>query len=245
MLTTRLTFGAMDILPQTNLWDRALFVWCLVSGMIRSSFGNSRAWEASVCRIEQKERARSERQPAILFLGSSSIMFWRTLENDMAPLQVRNYGFGGAKFRDINQYLNRLLALSRPRGLVLFAGTNEIAGRKPAQANQILEGFKNFVAKVRSDFPDLPIIYIAITPTPLRWRHWNIANESNALIKRFIDCNNQLTYVDIAPSLIGTDGKPNRSFYHMDGLHPNAKGYELWTRLLRPILCSINLTESG
>ena len=38
----------------------------------------------------------------ILFVGSSSFRFWRTLKEDMAPLPVLNRGFGGSMMNHVN-----------------------------------------------------------------------------------------------------------------------------------------------
>ena len=41
----------------------------------------------------------------ILFAGSSSIRFWKSLEKDMNPLKVLNRGFGGSIFSDLTQFI--------------------------------------------------------------------------------------------------------------------------------------------
>jgi lysophospholipase L1-like esterase len=35
--------------------------------------------------------------------------------------------------------------------------------------------------------------------------------------------------------MLGPDGKPRADLLQEDGLHLNKQGYELWTRLLRPV----------
>jgi lysophospholipase L1-like esterase len=36
--------------------------------------------------------------------------------------------------------------------------------------------------------------------------------------------------------VMGPDGKPDRSLYRFDRLHPNKKGYVRWTATIKPIL---------
>ena len=43
---------------------------------------------------------------SILFTGSSSIRFWKTLKEDMEPMQVINRGFGGAHIAHVNHHFD-------------------------------------------------------------------------------------------------------------------------------------------
>jgi hypothetical protein len=36
--------------------------------------------------------------------------------------------------------------------------------------------------------------------------------------------------------ILGPDGKPDRSLFRIDRLHPNKKGYAVWTSVVKPIL---------
>ena len=36
--------------------------------------------------------------------------------------------------------------------------------------------------------------------------------------------------------ILGPDGKPDRSLYRIDRLHPNQKGYAVWAAMIKPIL---------
>ena len=57
---------------------------------------------------------------AILFIGSSSIAMWKSLEKDMHPFQVINRGFGGAHIAHVNNYLKEIVLPYRPKGIVFF-----------------------------------------------------------------------------------------------------------------------------
>ena len=45
-----------------------------------------------------------------------------------------------------------------------------------------------------------------------------------------------LTYLDIVPQMLGTDGKPRKELLVADGLHMTAAGYKIWNDALRPVL---------
>ena len=57
---------------------------------------------------------------AILFIGSSSIRLWNTIEEVMKPFPVIKRSYGGAHFRDIVFYTDRILANHSPEMIVCF-----------------------------------------------------------------------------------------------------------------------------
>jgi hypothetical protein len=140
-------------------------------GVIRSFWNDPNAWEASVLTFEAQDRRQLPPPGAIVFAGSSSFTLWSTMEQDMAPLMVFNRGFGGARMQDVVHYAERIIYPYRPRAVVLFAGTNDISGPKPASAQQVFDGYLATVQRVRSKLPEVPIYFVAITPTPSRWKY--------------------------------------------------------------------------
>ena len=42
--------------------------------------------------------------------------------------------------------------------------------------------------------------------------------------------------MDVGTALLGADGKPRADLLKEDGLHLNEAGYEIWTKILTPIL---------
>jgi lysophospholipase L1-like esterase len=56
------------------------------------------------------------------------------------------------------------------------------------------------------------------------------------MIKDFSEKDDRLYYFDSATPLFSSDGEPNAEFFLKDQLHLNDKGYEVWTRQLRPII---------
>jgi lysophospholipase L1-like esterase len=40
----------------------------------------------------------------------------------------------------------------------------------------------------------------------------------------------------VYPSMLGADGKPKPELFLADGLHPSAKCYDLWAKLITPYL---------
>ena len=117
--------------------------------------------------------------------------------------------------------------------VVLFAGTNDIVEENPDLAEQVYKGYQEFVTRVRRALPEVFIYFVAITPTPTRWKYWSIAAETNRLIQEYTQNETQLGYIDFTEQLLGTDGKPDRSLYKFDGIHPNRKCYVIWTASIK------------
>jgi lysophospholipase L1-like esterase len=205
--------------------------------MIRSSLSSEpNTWEWAISRFEAEDRRRPPPAAPIVFTGSSSITFWETLAQDMAPLTVLNRGFGGSKIDQVVRYAPRIVIPYGPRAVVLFAGTNDIAGRQPKTALQVREGFRAFVDTVRRALPEAPIYYISITPTPSRWKHWPAVCEANEMIRKDTIGSRALHYIDLTAAILAPDGKPRRELYRRDRLHPNQMGYAVWTSIIKPAL---------
>ncbi len=230
-----------------NTWQRVMqgtaegieLAWAL----IRSGWGDANAWERTIARFEKQDRIKPPPQNAIVFTGSSSFTLWTTLAQDMAPLPVINRGFGGSKIDDVVRYAERIVLPYHPRIVVLFAGTNDISGRQPKTAQEVFRGYKEFIYKVQAALPETSIYYVSITPTPSRWNLWPIADRANQLIKACAESDPRLHFIDLPPAILGPDGRPDRSLYRMDRLHPNLKGYAVWTSVIKPILMDMFLSN--
>lgn len=223
-----------------NIWHR-FKRWLadgldIISAIIKSLSGDPLAWESTIQKFEAHDRVTSPPSGVIVFTGSSSITFWSTLEQDLAPLPVINRGFGGSHMNDVVHYAPRIVVAYRPRAVVLFAGTNDISGSKPKTAQEVFDGYRAFVDVVHAALPETPIYYISITPTPSRWKYWPIVSETNRLIKAHTETDPRLHFIDMTDALLGLDGKPDRSLFRIDRLHPNKKGYAQWTAVIKPIL---------
>jgi lysophospholipase L1-like esterase len=208
----------------------------IISMTIKSLSGDPLAWESTIQKFEAHDRVKPPPPNVIVFTGSSSITFWSTLEQDMNPLPVINRGFGGSRLDDVVRYAPRIVAAYRPRAVMLFAGTNDIAGSKPKTAREVHDGYRAFVDVIHAALADTPIYYISITPAPSRWKYWPVVQDANRLICAHAATDPRLHFIDLTDAILGLDGKPDRSLFRFDRLHPNKKGYTVWTAAIKPIL---------
>jgi lysophospholipase L1-like esterase len=182
-----------------------------------------------------------EAQPAglrhpIVFVGSSSIRLWDTLEQDMAPLPVLRRGFGGSRISDAVYWLDRLVTPHAPSVVVVFSGTNDLAGDGPRDAAWVAARFDELVARLRDLGCDAPLAYIAISPTPARERNLDRVLETNDRIRARCEASPDLHFVDTASGLLDDAGRPDPRWFVGDRLHLNADGYALWTARVRPLV---------
>ena len=106
----------------------------------------------------------------------------------------------------------------------------------PDPARQIFDDYLDFVQDVRATIPEVIIYFVVITPTGARWMHWPIATKANRLIQEQTQNDPNLRYIDFTEQLLGTNGKSDRNLYKFDQLHPNLKGYAIWSAAIKPRL---------
>jgi lysophospholipase L1-like esterase len=173
----------------------------------------------------------------VLFVGSSTIRLWPTADR-FPGLPVINRGFGGSQIPDVNHYIQDVVLKYRPAIVVFYAGDNDInAGRTP---DQVVADYRQFVLKVLEARPDTRIVFLAIKPSPARWALWPKMREANERIQSYsLGRPARLTFADVATPMLTADGQTQAHLYVEDGLHMTVAGYDLWTRVLAPILAQV------
>jgi lysophospholipase L1-like esterase len=117
---------------------------------------------------------------------------------------------------------------------VFYAGDNDIAaGHSP---DQVSADFEAFAASVHKRLPETKLIFVALKPSPLRWKLWHQAQNVNAQVKELTEKDVHDQYADVTVPMLGADGQPRKDIFRDDGLHMNLKGYDIWNKLLTPIL---------
>lgn len=189
-------------------------------------------WEQDMRRFAAEDAAAAPPREAVLFVGSSSIRLWKTLAGDFGTVPVINRGFGGSQVRDSRYYADRIVVPYAPRLVVFYAGDNDLnAGRSP---QQVADDFSAFVARVRQDLPEVPIVYVAIKPSPSRAALLPHIRAANTLIRRRAEALDDVGYADVFTPMLDASGQPRGELFIEDRLHMNAVGYALWRKVLMP-----------
>ena len=66
-------------------------------------------WEKEIAAFEQTDRTNPPPRGALLFIGSSTIRFWKTLAQDFPGQHVINRGFGGSEIADSTHFAGRIV----------------------------------------------------------------------------------------------------------------------------------------
>ena len=184
-------------------------------------------WEKAIQAFEEQDRRAAPEPGGVLFLGSSSIRLWETAKA-FPEVKSINRGFGGSQIADSVHFADRILIPYKPRLIVFYAGDNDIASGKSAE--QVLADFQALVRRVRSSLPEARIAFVAIKPSPARWKFFDAQQKANGLIEEFVKMEKRLVYIDVVKPMLGEDGQPRAELFQGDKLHLNDEGYKLLER---------------
>lgn len=225
-----------------NLRNPFAFVPLILLLLISATRAADAPFEREIRAFEAADMKQPPPRDAVLFIGSSTIRFWKSLSQDFPELKVINRGFGGSQIADSVLYADRIAIPYHPSHIVMYAGDNDLAAGKSPQ--QVLADFKAFVAKIHASLPDVPITFISIKPSLARWKLVDKIKEANARVEQYAKTEKHVDFCDIFPALLGPDGKPRKELFRPDGLHMSPKGYAIVVSILKPKLEGKSSPES-
>ena len=178
-----------------------------------------------------------------LFIGSSSFTNWKKMEKDLPEYAPLNRAFGGSTLLDVIRYREDVINKYNPERIVIYCGENDIASSEAVTGKIVLDRFKVLHQHIRGKFPKIEIYYVSIKPCPLRWNMRDRMMDANIQIKRFCKKQKHTYFVSIWNQML-ENSKPIPSIFLRDSLHMNAKGYEIWKRVVNEHLKSLAPTRS-
>jgi lysophospholipase L1-like esterase len=191
-------------------------------------------WEKEIAAFEAADRTNPPPKGAILFIGSSTIRLWKSLEQDFPNHKVINRGFGGSEIADATHFAERLIFPHEPKVIFLRAGNNDIHnGRLP---DELAADFEAFVKKVHERLPKTEIVFISLCPVPDRWPEQDKNRQLNKLIRRMALNMPRVSYVDAWNISLTNTGYARPELFAADKLHFNVEGYKLLAERVRPYL---------
>ena len=214
-------------------------VFCLATPSVLRASGvegnhDFARWEPEIAAFEQSDRTNPPPRDVVLFIGSSTIRFWTSLQKDFPGQRVINRGFGGSEIADSTHFAERIIFPYQPRMVFLRAGGNDIhAGKSP---EQVFSDFKDFVAKIRAKLPQTEVVFISLCPSVARWDQAEKEKQLNSMVEEYARSTPRLKYIETYSISLGPDGKPRPELFREDKLHFNAEGYKLLAASVRPFL---------
>ena len=117
-----------------------------------------------------------------------------------------------------------------PKLAVVLIGTNTY-GETP---EQIVEGIQAIVAKVRTKSPKTKVLVLCLFP---RAKNNEEPAKVNKLLPKLNDDKNVFV-LNINHNFLAPDGTLPKELFS-DGLHPNAKGYQIWAESIEAIVTTL------
>lgn len=225
----------MKSLPGTVLLFLVLFVSTAWAQESPRPYFDPNRFEEAISAFEQAHAAEPEPEGAVLAIGSSSIRFWRTIKEDLAPLTIVHRGFGGSTMKDALHYMDRIVIPHKPRAVILYEGDNDLAAFRVTPA-VVMENFNAFVAKLQADLPDTRLYVLSIKPSIARMDTWEAMARTNELLAERCAEINDCAYIDVATAMFDRNGELKKDIFVDDNIHMNAAGYDIWTQTVKPVL---------
>jgi lysophospholipase L1-like esterase len=212
-------------------------------GAPREAPPDTERWEPDITAFEASDRSSPPAPGGVVFVGSSSIRLWETLEQDFPGVAVVKRGFGGSEMSDVLRYVDRIVLPYRPEMVVVYAGDNDLwVGEAP---ERIAGEFRALVREIHEELPDTRVAFIAVKPSVARWRIEGEIRRTNELIREFAEEDPRVEYIDIFTPMLGSDGRPRPELFVEDGLHLNPRGYEVWKAVVAPFMEREGARSSG
>jgi lysophospholipase L1-like esterase len=172
----------------------------------------------------------------IVFVGSSSINYWRTAEY-FPQFPVINRGYGGSQASDAPFWVKESVLKYDPSVVVYYEGDNDVEAGKSAA--QIFEDMREFAEAVHGASPGTHLVFLSVKPSERRWEQWAEMQATNDLLQQYAANRYNVHYVDVGTDLLGGNGRPDPTLFRADRLHMTEAGYEIWTRILTPVLAGL------
>lgn len=174
---------------------------------------------------------------SVLFTGSSSIVRWSTLKQDLFPYPVIQRGFGGSRIEDLDWYLERIIFPHELRAVVIMVGSNNLSGGpRDMSLDSILMYTHQINARLQARYPQLTLFWIAITPVPSRVAVLDRVLEMNRRWKTAFQSTPSIHFIDTGFYFLNEAGQPRGELFIADRLHLNPEGYRVWAGIIKRAL---------
>ncbi len=189
-------------------------------------------WEQDMQVFDSLNAAEDSDEKTLLVTGSSSIRLWDHIHEDLAPFEVMQRGYGGAKLTDFNHYSNRIIKSQQFKGILVFVANDIAGGEYDKSPKEVFQLYKALIKQIRERNPNTPIFWIEVTPTPSRWHAIGEIREAGDHIKNYCMKSEDLFFIDTYDRFMTSNSEPDPKLFRSDMLHLNLDGYELWTEII-------------
>lgn len=184
---------------------------------------------------EQEHALPADKKCNIVFTGSSSIRLWSDLQARFPGTPLVNTGFGGSHMSDLLHYAQECVIRFQPEKVFIYEGDNDTADGEKAEA--IVKEAQALVALLRKHLSRKTRIYfISPKPSPSRWHLKAEYEKMNSALAAFCKTQKRVTFIDVWTPMLDERGVVRSELFLEDRLHMNAKGYDIWQKVIQKFL---------
>lgn len=207
-----------------------LFFVLFISSLCINAQGNP-YFKKEVSDITERYKTTwNANRETIIFTGSSSIRIWGNLQELFPNEQIINTGFGGSQTLDLLGYTNELILNYLPKKVFIYEGDNDISSNK--KPKEIIKTYNEIISQVKSQNNTTKVVIISAKPSISRYHLKGKYKRLNKKLNRLCKKDPQLEFANVW-DIMFDKRKLKSDLFLSDGLHMNAKGYELWHEVIK------------
>jgi len=190
-------------------------------------------WGSAIEELQALDKTEQHPENAILFIGSSSVRLWQSIESDMAPFPVIRRGYGGAKFSDVAVFAERLITPHQYDAMVVFVANDVVGKSTDLSVDEVERLTRHVVGVSQQHQSDSPVLLVEITPTASRLVAWPKIRRVNDRLREISLTTPNVYFVETADYYLDAKGKPIDEYFKSDRLHQTEAGYTVWGALIK------------
>lgn len=191
-------------------------------------------FEKQVEKLVNTEYNFSSDKKLVVFTGSSSIVRWKTVQDDFPTYNVINNGFGGSVFSDLIYFYDELILKQKPDILFIYEGDNDVARGKAVST--IFKKAKGLVTRIQNDLPETKVILISPKPCIKNWSKKDNYIKLNKKLSEYCEKKEKLEFADVWSAMVDENEVVFQDIFVEDDDHMNAKGYAIWVEVIGEFL---------
>lgn len=209
------------------------FAWLL---LLTACSVSAQPFADEIAAFKKQDSISFPAKHAILFVGSSSFRFWKDVQNYFPAYPIINRGFGGSSIPDVIRYAGDIILPYQPKQIIIYCGENDFAGNEKLEPDSVAKRFEELFYIIRKKYKKVPIAYVSMKPSPSRKHLMPKFDAANNMIRAFLATKKKTDYIDVYHAMLQENGNPMPDIFIQDKLHMNAKGYQIWQKIIEPYL---------
>lgn len=172
------------------------------------------------------EDIKKDKGADVVFLGDS-ITDWCDLNSYYPEYKVANRGIAGDTTSGLLDRLDFCAYALEPKIVYMMIGINNI--------DSMFENYESLLKEIKSNLPNSKALIASLTPISQEGGNKKVI-AANKRIEEYSK-NYSFTYLDLYSHMVDKDDYEQiDDSCFLDGLHPNAKGYEIMTSIIKPVI---------